>query len=509
MISIGLGILALVQRQDALKAQVEAVKQKEIATQQADEAKIQREKALENEKLATVQKDSAEIQRKLAEQQTIIAKNNLQEADKQRNIAQKNYVEAQEQQKRAEQNAQRAQEEKNRAEQASKDAERRRMLSIAQSMAVKSDQLSADTLLKGLLAYYAYNFNKDFDGVSYDPDIYKAIYSSVKLFKGDLFNVYKGHTSFVRTLLQVDNHLYSAGSDGQLIYWDIDSRSPQVLSSGLSIVKKVLVKDNLLYGVTDNRFFVYDLNSKTSDLYAIQPNEIKDFFVLSNDSLLVVYNQTINISSNYKVKGREVYKNNSRINAVKYNKQGNSIYVANLDGSIYFCENILTENPVMKLFATIPQANWGDIAYNSKRKILAAGLGSNEGTIYLWDVTKGQQTRVLRGHTAKISSITFSPDGNYMASSSFDGSVRLWNMSDLNTLPIVLNDHDNWATTVVFSNDSKYVYTGDKLGFIRKYPLNVENLTLDICNYLKRDLTVDEWKNYVGEDIEYKPYKCK
>jgi len=509
IISIGLGILALVQRQDALKAQEEAVAQKEIATKNAEEAQTARERALENERLATIQKDSAEIQRKLAVQQTIIANRNLQEADRQRAIALQKSNEALEQQKRAEQNAQKAIEEQKRAEQASKEAERRRMLSIAQSMAVKSEQLTADTLLKGLLAYQAFSFNKDFDGVLYDPDVYKAMYSSIKLFKGDLFNVYKGHTSFVRTILQVDNLLYSAGSDGQLISWDIDSKSPNVMNSGLSIVKKILVNDNLLYGVTDNRFFTYDLTTKSSDLYSIQPNEIKEFYILPNDSLLVVYNQSINITTNYRLKGRELYRSNSRINAVKYSKQDNLLFVANLDGSVIFWDDVMAEKPIFKTFANVAQANWGDIAYNPKRKILAAGLGSNEGTIYLWDTKAGQQLRVLRGHTAKISSITFSPDGNYIASSSFDGSVRLWNMSDLNTLPIVLSDHDNWATTVIFSNDSKFVYTGDKQGLIRKYPLNIENFLQGYCDFLKRDLTEDEWKNYVGEDIDYKPYKCK
>jgi hypothetical protein len=63
IISIGLGILALVQRQDALKAQEEAVAQKEIATKNAEEAQTERERALDNERLATIQKDSAEIQR--------------------------------------------------------------------------------------------------------------------------------------------------------------------------------------------------------------------------------------------------------------------------------------------------------------------------------------------------------------------------------------------------------------------------------------------------------------
>ncbi|MGE0077204.1 MAG: hypothetical protein AB7S48_05010 [Bacteroidales bacterium] len=509
MISIGLGILALVQRQDALNAKSDAEKQKEIATAQADTAQLQRVLAQENATQALIQKDSADIQRQLAERQTIIAQSNLNEANRQRSIAQQKSTEAQEQQKLAEKNAIRAQEQQKIAEQASKDAERRRMLSIAQSMAVKSEQLTTDTLLKGLLAYQSYSFNKEFTGVAYDPDIYRAIYSAVKLFKGDAFNVYTGHTGLVRTMAQSNNVLYSAGSDGRLIGWNIADKTPQVLNSELSIVKKIVVTGNILYGVTDNRFFTYDLESKTSDLYTIQPNEIREFYILSNDSLLVVYNQSINITNSYKNRGREIYRTESRINAVKYSNKKNLVFVANLDGSIVELENILAEKPSSKQIAVIPQSNWGDLAYNSYKNILAAGLGTNQGTIYLWDLKTGQQTRVLRGHTAKISTITFSNDGEYMASASYDGSVRLWNVNDLNTLPIVLNDHSTWATFVIFSNDNQFVFTGDKVGNIRKYPLNINNLIEGYCDYLKRDLTEEEWKNYVGEDIAYKPSKCK
>ncbi len=509
LISIGLGILALVQRQDALSAKTDAEKQKEIATEQAIEAKKQRELALQNEKLAMVQKDSAEIQRRLAVQQTLVAQYNLSEADRQRAIATNKSIEAQEQQKLAEQNAALAKTQKDKAEAASRDAERRRMLSIAQSMAVKSEQLTTDTLLKGLLAYQAYSFNQDFTGVAYDPDIYRAIYSAVKLFKGDGFNVYSGHSSFIRTFVQINGVFYSAGSDGRLIAWDAHSKVPQILNSDLSIVKKIAMHGNILYGVTDNRFFAYDLQAKTSDLYTIQPNEVKDFFVLPNGNLLIVYNQYISITPDYKSKGRVVFKTDSRINAAKYYKHNNTLCIANLDGSIMLIQNVLDDQPVQKQVASVARANWGDIAYNPHRNILGAGLGSNEGTIYLWDLNAEQPQRILRGHTAKVSSIVFSNDGKYMASSSYDGSVRLWNMGDLNTLPIVLDDHNTWATYAIFSNDDQYVFTGDKVGNIRRYPLSVSRLIDGYCDYLKRTLTRDEWKNYVGEDIEYSPTECK
>jgi hypothetical protein len=509
MISIGLGILALVQRQDAINAQNEALKQKEIADQQADEAKRQKALADSSAIQALIQKDSADIQRRLAEQQTIIARRNQLESERQRGIAQQKSIEAQEQQKRAEQEAQRALEQQRLAEQAGNDAKRRRMLSIAQSMAVKSDQLRTDTLLKGLLAFQAYQFNNEYNGIAYDPDIYKAVYAALKYFEGEQFNIYAGHTSLARTIVQTGNTLFTAGSDGQLLKWDTDSKAKTVMSSDLSIVKKLVLKDQLLYGVTDLRFFSYDLNTQTSDLYLIQPNAIKDFFVLSNDSLLMVYNQTISITSDYRKPGHELFKTEAKINAAKYNGQANSLFVALSDGRILVWDNLLAPNPASRQLVSMPQANWGELAYNPGKRILAAGLGSDQGTLYLWDAKTGQQTNVLRGHNGKITGIAFSEDGELMASSSYDNSVRLWHISDLKTLPIVLSDHGSWVTAVIFSHDGRYIFTGDKLGNIRRYPVDASALIARYCKHLTRTLTEDEWKNYVGEDIEYKPTKCK
>jgi len=376
-------------------------------------------------------------------------------------------------------------------------------------MAVKSEQLTSDSMLKGLLAFQAYNFNKEYAGVAYDPDIFKALYYAKKLFEGDNFNVFSGHSSLIRTIVQYNKTLYSSGSDGKLICWDIQTKEPTVLNSELSIVKKIALHKNLLYGVTDNRFFTYDLDAKSSDLYPITPNEVKDFFLMSNDSLLIIYNQSINITPDYHTKGKEIFKTDSKINTAKYYKQNNSLVVALLNGQILMWNNILTTNSTPTVIANVPQANWGDLALNTQKGILAAGLGNNQGTIYLWDVNSKQQTRVLRGHTAKISYITFSSDGELMASSSYDGSVRLWHMNDLNTLPIVYDDHNNWATIVIFSQDNQWIFTGDKDGNVREYPVTNSNLVDGFCNFLQRDLTPSEWKNYVGEDIPYNPKKCK
>jgi WD40 repeat protein len=64
------------------------------------------------------------------------------------------------------------------------------------------------------------------------------------------------------------------------------------------------------------------------------------------------------------------------------------------------------------------------VAFSPDGQMLASG--SYDKTIKLWDVQSGQEVRTFRGHTDLVTSVAFSPDGRLLASASQDGTVRLW-----------------------------------------------------------------------------------
>ena len=55
--------------------------------------------------------------------------------------------------------------------------------------------------------------------------------------------------------------------------------------------------------------------------------------------------------------------------------------------------------------------------------------GSSDGTIRLWDAISGAHMQTLTGHTSNVTSVTFNPVGDTLASGSHDGTILLWDVS--------------------------------------------------------------------------------
>lgn len=81
---------------------------------------------------------------------------------------------------------------------------------------------------------------------------------------------------------------------------------------------------------------------------------------------------------------------------------------------------------------------------------LYALSSSWDGTLRLWDIIAGTTTRRFVGHTKDVLSVAFSSDNRHIVSGSRDRSIKLWNT--LGECKYTIEDaHDDWVSCVKFS----------------------------------------------------------
>ena len=72
----------------------------------------------------------------------------------------------------------------------------------------------------------------------------------------------------------------------------------------------------------------------------------------------------------------------------------------------------------------------------------------------MWDVRSGACLRVLPAHSDPITAVDFSHDGTVLASSSFDGLCRLWDVQNGHCLKTVIGKENPPVSCVRFSPNS-------------------------------------------------------
>ena len=91
--------------------------------------------------------------------------------------------------------------------------------------------------------------------------------------------------------------------------------------------------------------------------------------------------------------------------------------------------------------------------------------GSSDDTIRLWDVVTGTHKGTLTGHTSLIRSIAFSPDGNTLASGSYDGTIRLWD-TETGTNQRTFTGYTRLVRGIAFSPDGTTLVSGNEDGTV-------------------------------------------
>jgi WD40 repeat protein len=168
--------------------------------------------------------------------------------------------------------------------------------------------------------------------------------------------------------------------------------------------------------------------------------------------------------------------------------------------------------------------------------------GSDDKTIRIWDPMTGKEIARMIGNE-KIWHISVSPDGKQVVSDGYDSVLRIWNIAakqeishigfDNSILTTAYSQNGKWIAaggwdntarviepatgreivrftltdavdSIDFSPDSKWIVVGGRDNIVRVWLWQPQDLVSNACSRLPRNLTRDEWKQYLGSE----PYRA-
>ncbi len=478
----------------------ENVKLRELAEQRADKETVERV-------FAQIAADSARIQRLQAEKEALQAYETVSEVTLHSQELEKTTEIAEYEKQIAIKTAQEERVERTEAEKAKEQEYRRRMLTTAQSMASKS-LTTSDNNLKALLAYQSFKFNKDYAGPANNPDIYASLYDALTTLNGKGYNSLKGHDGAVNAIVFVPNSeiFYSSGGDGKIVRWDLNSGSKtgRILIDNNFINRSLAISNNgrwLACGTTTSGIQLFNLNQPNTQPDMLEGHggwvESLAFTTDNNGLYSASTDKTIIFWDLISGTNKEFYKYTDKISSISISSQGNMLAGGSADGKIFLWN--LTSGK-------------SSVIYNSPGSFITVVKFDNSGTKIAVGDKKGKLSIInlrtnkvsnINAHAARIPDVQFSPDNSLLATASYDGTIKIWNVNNPGLRPVEIRAHEAWALTLAFSKDGKYLISGDNTENIFIWASKIDFMAEQICSKISRNMTKNEWENYVGFDIGY------
>lgn len=476
------------QRQEAIKERKNALKQTKIAQRERKNALMQRDIAQKQRKIALSQAKIAIQQRRKAENQQLIALQQRNFAEGQKKAANEAKGIAEKRQREAEGARQAESKQRNRAEQQTLIAEKRqRQAEVIASLVSaensfvenpsieavvaglkagrayqqlgKTDNNSHLQMITGLqqLVYGIHEWNRleghtdQVRSVSFSPDG-KILASAsrdqtIRIWQpdGKLLGILKGHKSQVNSVnFSPDGQtIASAGADRTIRLWSPDGKPFKTLEGHTGEVNWVGFSPDgktLVSAGSDRTIKLWDVNgvpqkTLSGHSYAVTSLSFSpDNQILasaSNDSTIKLWQQNGTLI-------KTLSGHSGRVISLDFSPNSQILASASDDGVIKFW------NRQGKLLTTFTGGM--GVSFSPRREMYPdshilsfsfASANSNK-TIQLWQIksrgaglsdpqiSEPQLLTSLQGHQGAITNFNFSPDGQTLASTSDDKTIRLW-----------------------------------------------------------------------------------
>jgi WD40 repeat protein len=444
----------------------------------------------------------AQLQSKILEQQRMLAVQQAEEATQRSETMRK-------QKEESEKTAEKAIEQQSVSEREKTQEYNKRILSTALAMAGKVSQTD-DKNLKGLLAYQAYLFNRDYNGPTDHTDIYNALYNAMTGFNGENYNGLQGHDGAVRSLvfLPGSSVFFSSGGDGKILRWDLNGnpKSYRTLIDNNFINRSLAISPNgrwLACGTTSSGIQLFNLNTTNAPPTLLQGHkgswvealsftpDSKGLYSASTDKTILYWDLIAGTNVLF------INLESTKVRCLAASPTGHVLFGGTDDGRLIRWNTDTKEATVIfqsdnnQIYALSVNSTGSRVAFVDKT-----------GTLRLADTRSNSVIKTISAHSARILDVKFSPDDRQIATSSMDKTVKIWDATNLDNRPVTITKHDGWVLSVAFSPDGRYLVSSSESGEnIYVWPAHTSMMADQMCGKISRNMTKREWETYIGYDI--------
>jgi hypothetical protein len=513
---------ALKEKANAEEKELIAEKQQKIAE---EKSKIAEEKTI----IAEREKNRAITANELAEQEKLRAEENARvaivakqqsdrakrEALKQKKIAEQNSILAQEQadlarreKEKADEQRSIAEKQKLVAEKASNEAKKLSYLAIAQSLTFEATEKYDDKELNLLLALQAYNFHTKYDGKKREPSLYEALRFSLENYDVDnKVPVTKERISSI--YFNQNGILHAFCKNGELVTFNINDNSNKVdkkaVDTDIPINSSFFISDDhLVVCYEDKSIHLLDFtNNKNFSLVGhkdfvraagLHPNG-EMFATAGRDKSILLWDLTKPGKGALQSK-----KFDTRITALDFADDGKFLIAGGDNGEIFYWDLSTNEEKTISQH----KSRVLSLAISPDNHTVAVGFSDGLVRLLLIDEDFKNPTDFFVSDAA-VEKLAIDNKSELLAAATADRKIRVYALKDSEETPIIMDAHDQKTKVLLFYEDKLFgLGLDNKIRFWENKP---EVYADEIRKRLNRNFTKDEWKTFVGENIEYEKTK--